>query len=107
MVASFSHGRATSSKDLYTAEAAAMITHLKAQDPDEISAERQRRKIISLAHEAGYRVPGTKKVDMKRLDEWCKKYGHGHKSLNNYTLKELPALVTQFQAVRDGVVKGL
>lgn len=107
LVASFSGGRCTSSKDLYSEEANALITHLRSQDPDEIAADKMRKKMISLAHEAGYRIPGTKKVDMKRLDEWCKKYGYLHKSLDNYTLKELPLLITQFEKVKDGVLNSL
>ena len=42
-------------------------------------------------------------VDYKRLDDWMKKYGYLHKSLNDYTEQELPTLVLQFRAVRDDV----
>lgn len=97
MVRGFSGGRASSTADLYVDEAAAYIKHLKAQDPEEKAAEKMRRKIISMAHECGYRKPGTTVIDMVKLDAWCVKYGHKHKKLNQYRYADLPKLVTQFQ----------
>lgn len=94
MVQAFSGGRATSSKDLYVPEAAAMIKHLKSMDPDELAAEKMRKKIISMAHEMGWKLAG--KADMKRIDDWCTKFGYLHKHLNSYTYQELPKLVSQF-----------
>jgi hypothetical protein len=103
MVQGFSNGRATSSKDLLVDEATAMIKHLKSIDPQEHAAEKMRRKIISMAHEMGWKAPsnspgggGQLKADMKRIDDWCKKYSPHKKNLNNHTYRELAALVTQF-----------
>jgi hypothetical protein len=59
-------------------------------------AQRMRRKLISMAHEIGWQLPGGK-ADMPRINQWCEKYGHGHKQLNSYTAKELPTLITQFE----------
>lgn len=97
IISGFTNHRATSSKDMFVEEATAMIKHLKELDPDEQAAEKMRKKIISLAHEMGWQVAGSQKADMKRIDGWCKKFGYKHKNLNNYTYKELPALVTQFE----------
>jgi len=93
LVLAFSNGREKSSKGLTYQEAGALITHLKSLD----GSHKMRRKIISMAHELGWKIPGTKKIDMEAINEWCKKYGFGKKELNEYTEKELPRLVTQFQ----------
>jgi hypothetical protein len=100
-------GRTESRGDLQRTEATDLIKYLKGLDPDEVSAEKMRRKIISRAHEMGWRMPGTLRVDMKRLDDWCGKFGYRHKHLNSYTLAELPALVTQFDAVYTSFLKSL
>jgi hypothetical protein len=50
-----------------------------------------------MAHEMHWRISGTDKADMKKIDEWCKKSGQYHKQLNSHTLQELPFLITQFQ----------
>ena len=97
MVSAFSGGRATSSKDLYLDEATAIIKHLKSLDNDEPKAEKMRKKMISMAHEIGWETK-PRRADMKRLDDWCKKFGYLHKSLDNYTYKELPKLVSQFES---------
>lgn len=95
MVQGFTGGRATSSKDLYGDEAAGLIKHLKSLDPTEAAAEKMRKKIISMAHEMNWHTqPG--KADIKRIDDWCKKFGYLHKSLDNHTYAQLPKLVTQF-----------
>lgn len=93
LVMAFSNGRVKSSRELAFQEAGALITHLKSLD----KSHRMRRKIISMAHELGWKVPGTKKIDMNAINAWCEKYGFGKKELNQYTEQELPKLVTQFQ----------
>ena len=93
LIMGFTGGRSDSSKDLTYQEAGALITYLKSQD----AAHKMRRKIISMAHEMGWKIPGTNKIDMNAINEWCKKYGFGHKLLNEYKEAELPKLVTQFE----------
>jgi hypothetical protein len=73
------------------------------------AAERMRRKIIACAHQLGWQktVPNpdpfngaeTKKVaDMKAINSFCKDKGSIKKNtLNDYTLEELPTMVTQFE----------
>lgn len=91
-----SSGRTESVGGLTSAEANDLIKYLKSQDPEEKKAEKVRRVIISMAHELGYRKPGTKKVDMAKLDEWCMKYGKFKKKLNQHSLSEVNELRWQF-----------
>lgn len=93
MVNGISCGRAESTKDLTDEEADALITHLKNLEP----RHKMRRKIIRLAHEMHWHLPGTKKIDMERVNGWCQQFGYGHKPLNDYSNSELPKLVTQFE----------
>ena len=104
---SFTEGRSESLSDLTLPEATAFIQHLKRQDPEEQKAEKMRRKIISMAHEMAWRIPGTTRIDMVRLDAWMEKSSIQHKKLNRYQLAELPALVTQFEKVHESFLKGL
>ena len=101
IISGFSNGRCTSSKELLKDEAADLISHLKSLDPDEKKAEKMRRKIIRMAHEMHwqYEYRGKNKADMKRIDGWCKTFGYLKKGLDNYTYKELPKLVSQFQVM--------
>lgn len=107
MVLGFTSGRSGSSKDLTSEEANAMIRHLKQLDPEEVKAEKMRRKIISMAHEMGWKVAGNTRADMQRIDAWCVKFGYKHKKLNQYLPNEMPALVTQFEAVYKSFLKGI
>jgi len=97
IISGFSSGRCTSSAELYKIEAIELIGHLKSMDPEEQRSEVMRRKIISMAHELHWHFPGTNKIDMKRVDGWCEKFGYGKKKLNQYDVKELPKLITQFE----------
>jgi hypothetical protein len=97
IVYGFTNGRSESCKDLSFEEAAEMIDYLKSQDKTGPGANKMRRKIISLAHEMHWHLNGTQAIDMPRLNGWCQKYGYLHKKLNDYTYKELPKLLTQFQ----------
>ncbi|MFN4249078.1 MAG: hypothetical protein ACK4EY_15225 [Flavipsychrobacter sp.] len=97
IVRGFSGERTSTSSYMYMHEATDMIRYLKSLDPEEQANEKMRRYIISMAHECGYRIPGTTKVDMKRLDGWCKEFGKYKKTLNRHNHKELVELVTQFK----------
>lgn len=63
---------------------------------EEDKGNRMRRKVISIGHELGWKLENGK-IDMKRVNEFCLKRGHGHKLLNDYEVKELPKLITQFE----------
>lgn len=103
----FSNCRTGSCKELSSYEANAIILHLKSLDPEEVGAEKMRRKIISMAHEMGWRIPGTRKADMQRIDAWMVKSSYLHKKINQYRYAELPKLVTQFEAVYKSFLKGI
>lgn len=99
IVLGISNGRTIHSRELSHDEASELIKYLKSQDAEEPKAETMRRKIIAMAHELHWHKPGTQNVDMKRLDDWCKKNGFKHVALNSYTLKDLPTLVSQFETM--------
>ena len=105
MVEGFSGGRCTSSKDLYSSEANAIIKHLKSLDPEEPKADKMRKKIIMLAHEMGWKKEG--KADIERINGWCLKFGYLKKPLDRHTYKELPKLVTQFEGVYSHFLKSI
>lgn len=105
----FTDGRTGSTKEMYEHEADAMIAALNGQPAkaykqtrpvaNDDKANNQRRRIIAMAHELGwtYSVGGQAKADMKRIDDWCVKFSYLKKPMNEYTLTELPKLVSQFQ----------
>jgi hypothetical protein len=104
----FSNGRTDRSSQLFTTECAGLIEHLEASlglaaiaptPEQEEQAEKMRRKILSLAHEMRWQLPGTSKVDMGRVNDWCQTYTKTKKHFNHYTHVELVALVSQFKIV--------
>ncbi|MGN6604543.1 MAG: hypothetical protein ACTHK8_18940 [Ginsengibacter sp.] len=100
IVLSFTEGKSESSKDLTDAQANDMIAYLRRQQQaQEEPANKMRRRILSMAHEMHWYLPGARKLDMEHINDWCKKFGYLHKELNQYSYKELPKLVTQFSAV--------
>lgn len=114
MVLSVSSNRTKSVSGLDKAEGVRLIQFLKSMDRDEVKAQKMRIKIIALAHEMKWYQPvagssGSRqaKVDMKRVDGWCKEYGYLHKGLNSYTVQELPKLVTQMEAVYASYLNGV
>lgn len=109
MVEGFSGGRCTSSKDLYIAEAAAMINHLKHLDPEETKAVKMRNKVYYYAHEMHWEIlkNGKMVVDAPRVDQWCIKYSYLKKKLDRYTYKELPKLVSQIATVYKHYINNL
>lgn len=104
IVAAYTGGRTDSIRAMYFQEAEQLISYLKSLDPEVAKAEKMRKKIISMAHEMGWKLPSGK-IDMKHVNDWCIKYGHAHKTLNDYRYNELPALVTQFQAAYKEYLK--
>jgi hypothetical protein len=96
MLLGFTGNRTDNISDLYKGEAISLIRHLKETDPEERKAEVMRRKIISRAYEMGW-ITHNGKIDMKRIDEWCKNFSYLKKKLNQYQYKELPLLVSVFE----------
>ena len=67
-------------------------------------AQKMRRKILSMCHEVHVtkwsEAAQKNVIDFARLNAWIAKYGHAkHKTLNEYSVAELPKLVTQFEQV--------
>lgn len=102
MVAGFSDGRCTSSKDLYSNEARDMLLHLETLKPVDHSRNKMIGKILYYAHEMGWtKTNRDNKVvaDGKRVDNWMLSHSYLKKKLNQYTYNELPKLVSQFEQV--------
>ncbi|MBX2903109.1 MAG: hypothetical protein KF872_06075 [Chitinophagales bacterium] len=95
MVYSVSDGRTESTCDLTFVEANVLIERLKnivGNKDAELDAKRKR--LIAMAFSMGGDVNFAKK--------WCEKYGTGgtKKKFNEYTSKELSALIAKFQKVK-------
>ena len=97
LVFGISNGRTSSSSALTYNEMNRLIDHLNG-NVDKDKADVMRKKILYYAHLMDWHTE-DKKIDWKRLNEWCKKYGHAHKYLNDYKLDELPLLVSQYEEV--------
>lgn len=97
LVYQYTAGRECSSSKMTVAECQALINHLNvlAKGKSDVT-DKQRKKILSICHEMNWRTENGK-VDFARLKEYLLKYGYLHKELNNYTDKEIPKLVTQFE----------
>jgi hypothetical protein len=98
--------RTKSSKEMTRFEASDLIKYLKSLEPKNDAGDKMRKKIISMAHEMGWELEGTKrivgtqkqaKIDMAHVNDWCLKFGYLHKKLDDYTYEELPKLVSQFE----------
>lgn len=99
IVSQYTNGRTESVREMNEQEAARLIDDLKRLAPNHKAThggEKMRRKLISMAHELGWKLSNGK-IDMKRVNEWCVKYGHKHVALNQYTYNDLPQLLSQFE----------
>jgi len=105
IVSAFSGGRTSSVRELKMNEASALIAHLKSMDAIDKRCDKMRNKILSYAHEMDWTIKG--KVDMARINNWCLKFGHLHKRLDDYKYEELPTLVSQFEEVYKGYLKSV
>lgn len=107
IILGISNGRTSSTKELSHIESIELIKYLKTQDPDEVGAEKMRRKIIAIARSMNWQTTHLQtngqfvtKADMKRIDKFCTERGYLHKKLNQYLYNELPKLVHQFEMVQ-------
>lgn len=106
LIAGASAQRTTSTRQLYYAEAKALIQYLKGQDPQEQAGDKMRKKIIGMAHEMRWQHPDGS-ADMQRLDAWMRTSSYLHKPLRHYRYAELPTLVSQFEKVYISFLKGI
>lgn len=70
-------------------------------------SNQMRRKIIALFHKMGYKLDGTDKINLKRVNDWCVKYGHKHVELNAYDYSELCLLLTQVEKYYKSFITAL
>ena len=99
LVMDVSVGEAKSSADLTVDEMDKLIKHLQHlvnATSDEQAAYKMRRKLFSLFHELRYETPNGS-LDYVRINAWLLKFGYLHKLVADYTVKELPRLVTQVE----------
>ena len=97
LVYNASKGRITSSAKLDYTEMAELIEHLQSlvnSSPEQQKASKMRKKIMSIFHELNWETKGGQ-LDYGRINGWMTKSSYLHKFLNDYTVQELPRLVTQ------------
>jgi hypothetical protein len=104
LVKTYTKGRTTSSAAMTFTECDNLLAHLAASKrvpvPDQDGrANQMRRAILSAAHQMRWQLDGSTRVDMVRVNEWCKTKGYLKKELNAYTYEELPKLLSQINLV--------
>ncbi|MFB9862387.1 phage protein GemA/Gp16 family protein [Rufibacter immobilis] len=115
LVEQHSATKSTSSKDLTPQEAKALIDHLERsktrqsrdQRPQQRTPEeKMRRKIFAICYTIGW-IEGDSKEDRAmnraKIDSFCTRNSYLKKPLNDYTLAELPKLVSQFELIKKHV----
>jgi hypothetical protein len=99
LVEEVSKGRVSHSAELTVQECNSLLNHLQTiinnRNASDSTANKMRKKIMSIAHELGWETPSGS-IDYERLKNWMLKYGYLHKELKDYSDGELPRLVTQF-----------
>lgn len=96
LVSEYSAGRTFKSSELEVMECKLLISFLGSMIKTKNAANTMRRKMLSIAYQLGWTVEHGK-LDLARVNNWCVKYGYLHKPLNDYDVKELPQLITQFE----------
>jgi hypothetical protein len=108
LVSFFTDGRTTSSRELTYEEAENFINYLEGMSQlqktsGKESTEKMRRNIIAICYELGWIEnsdnPEERKMNMAVIDSFIKQRGYIKKPLNDFTLKELPKLVSQFKQI--------
>lgn len=105
---SFSDGRTEHLSDMDYTETQALVKYLQMflGQPDN-DRDKMCRKILSMAHEMHWEIPGSKRIDIARVNNWCVRFSGLNKPLDQFKYSELPALVTQFTLVYTGFLKGI
>lgn len=109
IVSQVTNGRSESCSDLTMSEATEMQQHLNRligqQFKVNAELDKKRKKVLSAFHEMDYRIPGTDKLDMIRVNETIFKYGFAKKHLNQYSLDELSKLIIQVNRMKSHYIK--
>lgn len=101
LVWEYSGERTSSTKYLRKYEFERLVEDLQNQYDDmnrkeRNAADRMRKKFFHYAHLLGWETkPGE--LDYDRINGWLKKYGYLHKGINEYSIEELPRLISQIQ----------
>jgi len=115
LVKEYTDHRESSTTKLSWKEAKDMIAGLEQRTggswtPEQIQADRRRKRILHYAHEMMWVLPSAKgrlKVDVQRVNGWCISHGYLHKPLNDYTLTELSKLVWQMQQAHEAFLNAV
>jgi len=110
MIAAFSDSRVESSKGLYDEEANNMRLHLQKMweaTPEGQSEKKQRNKIKALAMDMPrwFEQQPNGKLNWAAFERWMREKSYLKKELNQYTLAELPKLVSQFESLFKSYLK--
>ncbi|WP_192821205.1 phage protein GemA/Gp16 family protein [Rufibacter sp. LB8] len=116
LVEQYSATKATSAKELTPQEAKALIEHLERSKGRQANrpqiqrtpAEKMRRKIFAICYTIGWiegESPADRAMNRAKIDSFCARNSYLRKPLNDYTLDELPKLVSQFEQIQRHVEK--
>ncbi|MEQ8547613.1 MAG: hypothetical protein RIC03_06870 [Cyclobacteriaceae bacterium] len=94
----YTDGRTTHISDMTHSEINKFVTAFQGAGDSE-KRKRMVGKIVHLAHQMEWHLPGTEKVDFKRIDNWCRRYSPPHVPLDKIKTHELGKVVTIFNKV--------
>ena len=109
LISDFTGAKCSSLKDLSIDEYNGLIRYMNeqlqpAKKRQDDKDSRQRRKVIALFCNMHYTTPEGK-ADMKRINDWCVKYGHLHVTLNYYSGADLTRLVSQAESTYKSFIQ--
>jgi len=102
LVSMTTRGRTDSSKELSVAEAKTLILHLEGVTKKDDGADKMRKKIFAICYNIGWiygNSPEDRKINQAAIDKIVQKIGYLKKPLNEFTLAQLPKLVSQFEQI--------
>ena len=105
---SFSDGRTEHLSDMDYTQTQAMVKYLNnylGQDGN--PADKMRRKILSIAHELNWELPGSHRIDIARVNNWCIAHTGAKKPLDGLSLSELNKAVTGITNYYMQYLKGI
>lgn len=101
IISDFTEGKKSSLTQLSPWEYKELVRTLGATISKEFKQDdkldRQRKQVIANLANSGFVKEG--KADMQRINEWCVKYGHLNKPLNDYVGVNLSKLIVQSEKV--------
>ncbi|MAX81729.1 MAG: hypothetical protein CL843_16325 [Crocinitomicaceae bacterium] len=104
LVLDFTNGVKSGLRQLTTDEYSQLIAWMadKSNDTDWLKspANRMRQKVYAiLVNKCGYTA--------EQMDNWCIKYGHAHKKLQDHNYKELVTLVSQAEQLHQSIINAV